>query len=325
MKNALTRSPFPSRRIIGATVFAWNLIRFSRKPVPPGGRGMSFPTRIPLASVLVLSLVACSPIGVLNSASPSGHFERMANIRYGDLPRQVLDVYVPKSVAAPAPMVVFFYGGGWRDGSKDDYEFVASALTEAGHIVVIADYRLFPEVVFPTFVEDSALATAWALDNVARLGADPRRVFVMGHSAGAHIAALLALDPSYLATAGIAGQPFAGLIGLSGPYDFLPIESGYLLEVFPENLRARSQPVNFVSSDAPRTLLIHGNDDSTVLPANSRSLATALATAGIDVTSTFYDDVGHVRVVVALAPPLSFLSATLDDSIAFINETPASR
>lgn len=277
--------------------------------------------RTALAGVLTLSLAACSPLTVLNTASPSGHFERTANVPYGELPRQRLDVYTPKSLRASAPLVIFFYGGGWRDGDKTDYEFVASSLTDAGSIVVIADYRLFPDVVFPAFVEDSALATAWALQNAERLGADPDQVFVMGHSAGAHIAALLALDSQYLSAVGIDRQPFAGLIGLSGPYDFLPIESGYLLDVFPEDLRRASQPVNFVSSGAPRTLLIHGNDDTTVRPSNSRSLGEALQSAGVDVTTTFYDDVGHARVVVALAPPLDFLSATLDDSIAFITDT----
>lgn len=279
------------------------------------------PRRIALAGVLALSLAACSPLTVINTASPSGHFERTSDVPYGELPRQRLDVYVPKSLRAPAPLVIFFYGGGWRDGDKTDYEFVASSLTDAGNIVVIADYRLFPDVVFPTFVEDSAMAAAWALQNVERLGANPDEVFVMGHSAGAHIAALLALDRQYLAAVGIDHQPFAGLIGLSGPYDFLPIESGYLLDVFPEKLRDESQPVNYVSSRAPRTLLIHGSDDTTVRPSNSRSLANALRSAGVDVTTTFYDDVGHARVVVALAPPLDFLSGTLDDSIAFITDT----
>lgn len=274
-----------------------------------------------LAGALALLLTACSPIAILNSASPSRHFDRVADIPYGDQPRQLLDVYVPKSLKSPAPMVIFFYGGGWRDGSKSDYEFVASSLTDVGNIVVIADYRLFPDVVFPAFVEDSAVATAWALSNAKRLGADPAQVFLMGHSAGAHIAALLALDRDYLFDVGITNPPFAGLIGLSGPYDFLPIESGYLLDVFPENLRAKSQPVNFASAAAPRTLLIHGTDDSTVRPANSRRLAEVLKSAGVDVQTSYYDDVGHARVVVALAPPLNFVSSTLDDSIAFIADT----
>lgn len=277
--------------------------------------------RIAAVCAILLSFVACSPLTVLNTATPSGHFERTADIPYGDEPRQRLDVYVPESISTPAPMVIFYYGGGWRDGSKNDYEFVAASLTEAGNIVVIPDYRLFPDVVFPTFVDDGAAAAAWALDNSERLGGDPGRIFVMGHSAGAHIAALLALDHQYLTAAGVSGQPFAGLIGLSGPYDFLPIESGYLLDVFPEDLREDSQPVNFVSSRAPRTLLIHGNDDETVRPRNSRSLAESLRSEGVDVTTTYYDDVGHARVVVALAPPLSFISSTLDDSIAFIADT----
>lgn len=275
--------------------------------------------------ISLASLAACSPIKLLNASSPSRHYERTADIPYGDGARQRLDVYVPKALENPAPMVVFFYGGGWREGSKANYEFVASSLTEAGIVVVIPDYRLFPAVEFPAFVDDGAAAAAWALDNADRLGADPDRVFVMGHSAGAHIAALLALDASYLGARNVSRQPFAGLIGLSGPYDFLPIEGGYLERVFPEASRASSQPINFVTDGAPPTLLVHGSDDRTVWPRNSRNLADRLREQSVDVTLTLYDDVGHARVVAALAPPLDFLAHTLDDTRQFIVKTTRSR
>lgn len=279
-------------------------------------------------SVVVLSLLlmaACSPLKLLNASSPSRHFEQTADIAYGDDPRQRLDVYVPRELAVHAPMVVFFYGGGWRDGKKANYEFVASSLTEAGIVVVIPDYRLFPDVTFPDFVDDGAAAAAWALENASRLGADPERIFVMGHSAGAHIAAMLALDDNYLGDHKHARQPFAGLIGLSGPYDFLPLEDGYLQQVFPEASRPASQPINFVTGKAPPTLLIHGGADNTVWPRNSRNLADKLRKENVDVTLTIYDDVGHARVVAALAPPLDFLSPTLDDTRQFIMRTTLAR
>ncbi len=219
----------------------------------------------------------------------------------------------------PAPLVVFFYGGGWRDGRKEDYEFVASSLTKAGFVVIIPDYRLFPEVVFPAFVEDGARAVSWALKNAGDYGASPDELFLMGHSAGAHIAALLSTDPHYLAEHGLDSAALRGFVGLSGPYDFLPIESGYLLEVFPEILRGASQPIRFVSADVPPTLLIHGTDDKVVLPANSERLAERLSELGVDVTLKLYKGAGHAEVVAALAPPLDFTGTTLEDVRKFLD------
>jgi acetyl esterase/lipase len=142
----------------------------------------------------------------------------------------------------------------------------------------------------------------------------------MGHSAGAQIAALIALDQRYLAAAGVASPQIAGLIGLSGPYDFLPINEGYLLDLFPEETREASQAINFASADAPPTLLIHGGDDDIVEEGNSERLAARLRSFGVAVSLKRYDGVGHGRVVVALAPPLDFIAATLDDCIAFIQQ-----
>lgn len=146
-------------------------------------------------------------------------------------------------------MVVFFYGGGWREGEKADYEFVASTLTKSGFTVVIPDYRLYPDVTFPAFVEDGAKAVAWVNQNL--LAGSDRPLVIMGHSAGAHIAALLALDAEYLQAKDMDVRRIAGWAGLSGPYDFLPINSGYLLDVFPEFTRAESQPIRYASENAP--------------------------------------------------------------------------
>lgn len=265
-------------------------------------------------------LAACSPFTLLNSASPDEHFERFSDIAYGTEARQVLDIYRPRTPLANTPLVIFFYGGGWNDGAKEDYEFVASALTEDGMTVVIPDYRLYPEVTFPAFVEDGAAAVAWTIRNAERYGASRDAVFLMGHSAGAHLAASLALDRRYLERLELGPEMLSGLIGLSGPYDFLPIEDGYLLKVFPEATHNDSQPVNFVTPGAPPTLLIHGDDDDIVVIDNSNSLARRLRDAGVRVTLKPYTGVGHARVVAALAPRLEFLAATLEDSRTFILE-----
>ncbi|MDX1499264.1 MAG: alpha/beta hydrolase [Woeseiaceae bacterium] len=273
-----------------------------------------------IALLLCLLFVSgCSPLTLLSAVSSAEHYERSADIAYGPDPRQRLDVYRPLTAQPDAPLVVFFYGGAWRKGDKAEFRFVASSLTRAGYVVVLPDYRRFPEVRFPAFVDDGAAAVAWAAANAGAYGADPTRLYLMGHSAGAHIAALLALDDRYLEAAGLGSGAVAGLIGLSGPYDFLPIEDGYLTELFPEATRPASQPINFVHPGAPPALLIHGGDDDLVEAGNSERLAGRLMAEGVPVTLHNYAGVGHGRVVVALSPPLDFIAATLDDCIDFID------
>lgn len=274
-----------------------------------------------ITTVAIVALLAgCSPLELLNQTSPDRHYERTADVAYGADSRQVLDIYRPAAPLPSAPLVVFFYGGGWRSGDKDNYEFVASSLTEAGITVVIPDYRLYPDVAFPAFVEDAAAAVSWSVRNAERLGVSTNAVFLMGHSAGAHIASLVALDESYLGNESEADVSIRAWIGLSGPYDFLPIEWSYLQEVFPEPNREQSQPVNFVTPDAPPALLIHGTDDSTVRIDNSLSLLGRLQDKGVASRLESYDGVGHVSVMLALAPPLDFLADTLQDSRDFIVE-----
>ncbi|MFU8896553.1 MAG: alpha/beta hydrolase [Gammaproteobacteria bacterium] len=301
--------------------------RKNNAPRSPG-RGETTAARATRAARALLALLAaalttgCSATTLVNVLSPSGHYSHEAGLAYGDESRQRLDVYRPVEAAADAPVVIFFYGNGWRPAERADFEFVAAALTAAGIIVVIPDYRAYPEVSFPAFVEDGAQAVAWTAANIAGVADGRRGLFLMGHSAGAQIAALLAMDPRYLD--GVApSPPVAGFIGLSGPYDFLPLEPGYMEEVFPAETRALSQPIEFVSAQAPPTLLIHGTGDRRVLPEHSRRLAAGLAAHDVPVTLKMYENSGHARVVAALAPPLQFIDATLADSIAFIDEISA--
>jgi len=267
---------------------------------------------------MTLMVSGCGGLAIVNAISPSSHYVKHADIRYGAHERNLLDYYEPKSAAANAPRVIFFYGGGWKDGAKHQYEFVASALTEAGFHVFIPDYRLHPLVQFPAFVDDGAEAIAWVMEHVS---SDPHTsgVYLMGHSSGAHIAALLATDQQYLNRFSLAPSSIHALIGLSGPYDFLPIRSGYLTEVFPEPTRSDSQPIRFVTKRTPSTLLIHGLDDDVVEPGNARRFAAALRKSEVDVDLRLYDGSGHAAVAAALAPRLQFIADTLDDTIAFIH------
>lgn len=266
--------------------------------------------------VLLFCLLAagCSGAQVLNAVSFGAGVEVERGIAYGDDARQKYDVYRPKDVP-DAPVIVFFYGGGWDSGKRSSYAFLGNALAAEGYTVAIPDYRVYPKAIFPAFVEDGAEALAAIRGDVAR----GQPVILMGHSAGAHIAALLALDPRYLRAEGLSPcGTISTFVGLSGPYDFLPIEDVPYTEIFPKELRTRSQPINFAAGRHPPSLLLHGLSDSTVDPDNTRHLASALRSAGDSVTSKFYERIGHGELVGTIAAPLSALASTRGDIVDFL-------
>lgn len=269
-------------------------------------------------SLLALSVAACSPAAVLNSTISRAGLTVTHNVAYGDLPRQKLDIYRPAH-AGPAPVVVFFYGGAWNSGNKGMYPFVAATLARQGNVVVVPDYRLYPEVRFPAFLQDCAQAVAWTQKHLQQIGGDPDRVFLMGHSAGAYNAVMLALDPAYLAHAGTSRRSLAGVIGLAGPYDFLPITGKDVRAVFstvgdgPE-----SQPVTYADGAAPPLLLLAGSDDRTVYPRNTLSLAAKVRAKGGQVQDRIFPGVGHIGLVIAIAPLFQGKAPVLPVVEAFI-------
>ena len=134
-----------------------------------------------------------------------------------------LNIWAPKTAATgPLPVIVFIYGGGWRDGAKDQYAFTGRALANRGYMVVLPDYRLFPDTRFPGFLEDSAKALAWVDDHIGEHGGDPNRIFLSGQSAGAYNAMMLALDRQWLGREGKSPDLIRGVAALAGPYDFYP-------------------------------------------------------------------------------------------------------
>ncbi|HSO05886.1 MAG TPA: alpha/beta hydrolase [Pelomicrobium sp.] len=276
-----------------------------------------------LAAPPAAGLAACSPLAVVNGLSPAEGYRLQAGIAYGEGERRRLDLYAPEAGRAPA-LVVFFYGGSWRSGRREDYRFVGQALSALGFAVAIADYRLYPEVVFPGFVEDSAAAVAWALAHAGDAGVPSRRVFVMGHSAGAYNAAMVALAGKYLAAEGADPRQLAGLIGLAGPYDFLPLGGPLLQQIFggaPD--LAATQPVNFVTPKAPPALLATGDADTTVLPRNTKRLAARLREAGVPVQEKIYPDVDHYRLIGAVSEPLRHLAPVAGDVDSFVRRQSA--
>ena len=269
-------------------------------------------------------LAACSPIKVLNALTPTSTFTKTSSLAYGDDPRQKLDIYRPVTALPDAPVVVFFYGGSWNSGSRDDYGFVGEALAARGIVVVIADYRLYPQVRYPLFLQDGAQAVAWAYQHSAEYGGDPRNLYVMGHSSGAYNAAMLALDPQWLAGVGLSPSVFKGWIGLAGPYDFLPIENRDVRPVFfyPDS-PPDSQPINHVSQSAPPSLLIASVDDNLVNPKrNTGGLAKKLRAAGVPVEEFYFTKTSHATLVASMSRPLRWLAPVLDRVTAFITFTP---
>ena len=278
-----------------------------------------------MTSLLALLLGTASATAAVDGQVSRSGLEVTRSIAYGDGPRRTLDVYQPRD-ADGAPVVVFFYGGSWQSGRKESYRFVASALARRGFVTIVPDYRVYPEVRYPGFVEDGALAVRWARDNAARLGGDPGKLFVMGHSAGAYIAAMLALDGRWLHAVDLdATADIAGLIGIAGPYDFLPLRDETLKTIFGGANRRETQPIAYVSAGDPPAFLATGARDRTVDPGNATRLAARLEQAGGSATVATYPLIGHLTIIAAFALPLRFLAPVLNDVDAFIAATVSAR
>lgn len=273
-------------------------------------------------AALVPAIAGCSPLVALNDwlVPGEGHV-RHADIAYGTWPRQTLDVYRPwpiEAEAEPAPVVVFFYGGSWSSGERGAYRFVGEALTSRGFVAVIPDYRVYPDVRFPAFVDDAAQAVRWVEDNIGRYGGDARAIVLMGHSAGAHIAAMLIADDRYLDRAGARASAIRGFVGLAGPYAFDPLAYGSIRPIF-QDANVPTMPIGLIDGDEPPMLLLHGAGDRTVQPENSRELAKRSRLAGGLAELVEYDDLGHIGILLVLAYPLRGAAGMLDRIAAFVD------
>ena len=280
--------------------------------------------RLKAASVLLaapLLLSACTNV-MLSGATviETGDAPRV-EVAYGPGPRNRADVYRPRAGTAPAPVVVFIHGGSWESGTKGLYRWMGQGLAAQGYVAVLPNYGLMPATGFPDFVHDAAAAVAYARAHAAEWGGDTTRFFLMGHSAGAQIAALLAYDGSYLARVGRSPRDLTGFIGLSGPYDFV-LDSKLLQRTFggtPER-EAASQPVRFVTATAPRTLLVMGRDDRTVRPRNTERLEARLREVGASVEALWVPG-DHGVTVGAFARPYRGDSEIVRAVDAFIRGT----
>jgi acetyl esterase/lipase len=271
------------------------------------------------AAVIAIVVAGCSNAVFLFANAPTafGSFDRHSDIAYGADPRQRLDVYAPRA-AVNLPVVIFWYGGSWSKGSKANYRFVGAALAERGFVTVVPDYRLFPAVIFPAFCEDGAHALAWVEQHAQEFGGDPHRIVLMGHSAGAHMAAFIAFNHAFDEKAGANPQSIVGLVGLSGPYALVP-DTAELHTIFAAPFAdADWQPISFVDARSPPTLLLHGLADKEVYPKHTIELHAALLRNHVPVQMKLYAHGRHVDTVAPFALLARRRSPAYEDSVAFI-------
>ena len=270
--------------------------------------------RLPIPSRLA------APARGLNLLAPRRGIVSTSGVPYAIVDGLVLDIYAP--AASNAPVVIFLYGGGWQAGDRSLYRFIGAALAGQGFATVIPDYRVWPEARFPRFIQDAALAVAWTRANIARFGGDLARIFLLGHSAGAHIAAMLTLDRQWLGAAGLnPDEALAGMAGLAGPYDFLPLTDPVHGEIFaPAGDLALTQPITFARGDAPPLFLATGARDRVVRPANSINLANGVTAAGGRAEVHRYPGIGHALILGAFAGALTWCAPVLNDAARFFRD-----
>lgn len=275
-----------------------------------------------VASGLAGLVSACSPLALLNSLGPRdrGAGRIAEGLVYGDDPRQTMDLYAPRG-AAPSggwPVVVFFYGGGWDSGSKGLYGWAAQALAAEGFLVALPDYRLVPQVHFPGFIEDAARATAQVSRIAGAHGGQTGPVAVAGHSAGAHLAMMITLDRRYMQAVGAASM-IGAAAGLSGPYEFLPLDVAASINAFGQAPDLTlTQPVTFVRADAPPLWLGHGTQDVTVHAEDSEILCQRMHAVGGRCELRLYEGLNHADTIATFSPLFRKKAPVLADMSAFL-------
>jgi acetyl esterase/lipase len=282
---------------------------------------------MPRALLLCLLLVACVPtttprteagsaLYILSNTNGLEGVRRLEGIAYGAHPRQKLDVYLPTKQAASKGMVVFGYGGGYTDGNRDEYRFIGQVFASLGLVTVVYDYRLFPEVRFPTYLEDAALAVRWAYDHAGNYGADKYTMLLAGHSAGAHIAALLATNSKYLGAVQMQPRQLGLVLALGGGYQFWNAQTGFLSPDFAQVMQGadpvQTQPIEFISPFSANMVLMHGSQDQVLPIGQARAFALRAKQVGANVQLLEYPG-DHASTVIDLSTTLRFRSSQYAD------------
>jgi len=258
------------------------------------------------AVMLVINLIIDSSktgLNILNTAIKlTRPYQLSENIAFGEENWQKLDVYRSKGQTNSSPVIVFVYGGGWGWGDKSLNHFAADAFTSKGYTVVIPNYIKYPQGKFPQFVDDVALSIAWVEGNISAFNGNPDKLFLVGHSAGAHTAALLASDRTYLKNSGANITNIKGVAGIAGPYSFTPKKPEYIETFGPENFDIM-KAMNHIDGSEPPMLLIHALGDTVVGEFNQTTLAESIQSKGGIVETLLYgEDITHISIMLKLHP-----------------------
>lgn len=243
--------------------------------------------------------------------------EVRADIRYGPRRREVLDVILPERTSAGAPMHVFVHGGYWRSGEKENYRFVAAPVLAAGGVAALIEYDLMPGTRLDVLVDQVRRAVSWLQQHAGDFGADPRRLTVSGHSAGAHLASFLAARaPGEVETAPL--PTLQGLLLLSGIYDLSGIPDSFLRDearMTPAEAEAWS-PLSAIPLECPMRLIAFGADETSPFLDQAAGLHTMLRGQGQSASIMNVPHSNHMSVVLELGDPTSVLGRCLADMIS---------
>jgi acetyl esterase/lipase len=263
--------------------------------------------------------ISCSPLKLADFLSPYYGYELESAIPYGTDKRHKLDIYNPSGLNTKKDVIIFVYGGSWRSGDRGDYRFIAQPFAAEGYTTIVPDYRLFPQTTFPGFVKDIAKVTAWVHRKYAGKNKTPR-IILVGHSAGAHIVSLLALDKRYLENEGLSTKILRGWVALAGPHTFNPLKTASTRPIFEtvKNNINEAKPISFARADAPPGLLLHGNSDTVVYQKNSTLLANAIKNKNGIVTSKSLEKIGHIGILLSIAEADFFQANTKEEILSFI-------
>ena len=269
-------------------------------------------------AVLALAFPACAPVTFLNTITPSKTFDKAKDVSYGPLARQALDIYRADAPKPNSPVLVFVHGGGWTDGSKDIYKFLADGFAKDGYDVVIPNYRLHPNAVYPQMIEDTAGAVSFAQSQYP-----DRPLVLIGHSAGAYNILMTVQKPSFLTEAGgKLCDRIAGVVSMAGPTGIIPLKEEPYPTIFPDRFTGDDAPMNNVTGPTPSILFVHGKDDKTVYPQNSQFLAEKITARGGKAEVKVYEGVDHIEIVQYLSRHFDGKAAVKADITAFIDSLP---
>lgn len=265
-------------------------------------------------------LVACAPVAILNGITPSSSFSKAKDVSYGDLKRQKLDIYKSETARANAPMLLFAYGGSWTDGHKDIYKFLAEGFTSEGYDVAVINYRLYPEVVYPQMIEDTAKSIAFTAKQFP-----DRPLVVMGHSAGAYNVLMATLNKTFLAAEGISVcDRISGVVSLAGPTGAYELKKEPYITIFPDRFQKDDAPLAYADAPSPSLFLMNGADDTTVGPKNAEALAAKVQARGGRAVLKIYDGLDHTDAVKLLSRHFDGDAPLKSDIIAFVDGLPKS-